>query len=315
MPNPLSRRGLSLTAIVFCLGVSAGAAHAGSPQSPASQAPSRSLAPSTGRLTVVAAENFYGGLARAVAGDHATIVSILSNPDADPHLFEADAKTARSLADARIVIANGADYDPWMEKLLAASPRTDRDEIVAADLTGRKAGDNPHLWYDPATMVKVAKALADDLVRIDPQNGDAYRANAAAYLASLSALDDRIATMKGKYAGEPVTATEPVFGYMAQALGLDMRNTAFQLAVMNGTEPSPREIADFESDLKEHRVRALLYNSQADDQAVARLVGIAKTARVPIVGVSETEPADKGYVAWMTGQLDALDAALSGGRS
>ena len=284
------------------------------PQAQTLQDPARKVeAPKT--LTIVAAENFYGSLARAVAGEHADIVSILSNPDADPHLFEADAKTARSLSDARIVIANGADYDPWMTKLLAASANPDRSEIVAAELVGRKAGDNPHLWYDPETMAKVARSLSDDLVRVDPAHADAYRGNADAYLKSLSGLTDKMAAMKARYAGQPVTATEPVFGYMAEALGLEMRNQPFQMAVMNGTEPSPREIADFETDLRTHRVRALLYNSQADDEAVKRLVDIARASQVPVVGVSETEPAGMGYVAWMTGQLTALDKALSEARS
>ena len=266
-------------------------------------------------ITIVAAENFYGDLAHKIAGDNAEIVSILSNPDQDPHLFEADASTAKALAGARIVIANGADYDPWMDKLLSVSSGADRTTIVAADLTGHHAGDNPHLWYDPATMTKVAVALGDDLARIDPGHGDAYRANVESFKTSLKPLDARIADMKAKFAGQPVTATEPVFGYMAELLGLDMRNEAFQTAVMNGTEPSPRSIAAFETDLTGHKVRALLYNSQADDQAVVRLVEIARKAKVPVVGVSETEPAAKDYAGWMSDQLGALDAALSSGRS
>lgn len=265
--------------------------------------------------TIVAAENFYGDLAQKVAGPHAHVVSILSNPDQDPHLFEADAATAKALSTARVVIANGADYDPWMDKLLAASKSKDRVEIVAADLVGKKAGDNPHLWYDPATMKAVAGRLAEDLGKVDPAHGVDYAKNAAAFVAGLKPLDAKVADMKAKYAGEPVTASEPVFGYMAGLLGLAMRNEAFQTAVMNSTEPSPADVAAFEDDLKGHKVKAMLYNSQADDEAVKRLVGIARDARVPVVGVSETEPAGKTYEAWMLGQLTDLDKALASGRS
>ena len=266
-------------------------------------------------LTIVAAENFYGDLAKAVAGPHASVISILSNPDQDPHLFEADTGTAKALSNARVVIANGADYDPWMEKLLAAARSTDRTVIVAADLVGKKAGDNPHLWYDPATMTAVADKLAEDLGRADTAHKADYEANAKRFIAGLKPLDAKIATMRKAYAGQPVTASEPVFGYMAAALGLDMRNQRFQTAVMNGTEPSPADVAAFEDDLTAHKVKAMLYNSQADDEAVKRLVGIAKDAHVPVVGVSETEPAGKTYEEWMMSQLDALDKALGGGRS
>lgn len=266
-------------------------------------------------LTIVAAENFYGDLAHQIAGPHATVVSILSNPDQDPHLFEADASTARALANATIVIANGADYDPWMDKLLGASKAENRMEIVVADLVGKKPGDNPHLWYDPATMKATAAKLAEDLGKIDAAHKAEYAANAQKFVASLAPLDAKVTEMKSHYAGVPVTASEPVFGYMAQALGLDMRNQTFQTAVMNNTEPSPTDVAAFEADLKTHKVKVMLYNSQADDAAVKRLVDIAKASHVPVVGVSETEPGGKTYEAWMMGQLTALDKALASGKS
>ena len=266
-------------------------------------------------VTIVAAENFYGDLAKQIAGPHATVVSILSNPDQDPHLFEADAVTAKALSNARVVIANGADYDPWIDKLLSASKAESRTEIVAADLVGRKSGDNPHLWYDPATMKAVADKLAEQLGQVDEAHKADYEANAKRFVGSLRPLEAKVAEMKSRYAGQPVTASEPVFGYMAQALGLDMRNEKFQTAVMNNTEPSPADVAAFEDDLKAHKVKVMLYNSQADDQAVKRLVGIARAAHVPVVGVTETEPAGKTYEAWMLGQLTALDKALSSGKS
>ena len=263
-------------------------------------------------LDAVAAENFYGDLAKQIGGKAVAVTSILSNPDQDPHLFEADPSTARALKRAKVVIRNGADYDPWMEKLLAADPSPGRAEVVAADLVGKKAGDNPHLWYDPRTMRVVADALAESLAAADPADGAAFRKNAEAFKTSLNPLDAKIAAMKAKYAGQPVTASEPVFGYMAGLLGLDMHNESFQLAVMNNTEPSPSDVARFEDDLKTHKVKVMIYNSQADDQAVKRLVEIARAAKVPVVGVTETEPKGETYLTWMMKQLDSLDRALSG---
>lgn len=263
-------------------------------------------------VKVVAAENFYGDIAEQIGGPNVAVTSIMSNPDQDPHLFEASVSTARDLASAKVVISNGADYDPWMEKLLRAHKAPGRKEIVVANLVHKKAGDNPHIWYDPATMVALAKVLAADLSSVDPAHKADYAKGADTFIESLKPLETNIAEMKKRYAGQPVTASEPVFGYMAEALGLKMHNEQFQLAVMNNTEPSASQIAAFETDLKEHKVKVMLYNSQADNVSVKRLVNIAQESKIPIVGVSETEPAGKTYQNWMLEQLDALDKALGG---
>ncbi len=261
---------------------------------------------------VVAAENFYGDVARQIAGPRAEITSVLSNPDQDPHLFEASPSVARDLSAATVVVYNGVDYDPWMAKLLAAAHgRADRRVVVVADLVHAAPGSNPHLWYDPATMPAVARALSAALTAADPAGRAEYEARLGRVLASLAPLDAKVAALKAKYAGTPVTATEPVFGLMAAALGLRMRNEGFQRAVMNDTEPSASDVAAMEDDLRGHKVRVFLYNSQATDPAAERLLRLARDAGVPVVGVTETEPAGRDYQAWMTGELDALDAALS----
>jgi zinc/manganese transport system substrate-binding protein len=262
-------------------------------------------------IAIVAAENFYGDVARQIAGPDAAITSLMSNPDQDPHLFEANPSTARALSSAAIVIYNGADYDPWIVKLLSAAKSTHRRVIVAASLVHRKSGDNPHLWYDPATMPAVATAIAAALEAEDPANRANYSQRLADFLQSLHPLQAKISQVRTQFAGLPVTATEPVFGYMASALGLVMRNERFQLAVMNNTEPSASDTAAFERDLQTRKVRVLLYNSQATDTAAQRLMHLAEAAKVPVVGVTETEPAGKTYQDWMMGQLDALQAALS----
>jgi len=264
-----------------------------------------------GRLAVIAAENFYGDVARQIGGDRVAVMSILNNPDQDPHLFETTATVARGLADARIVIYNGANYDAWMDKLLSASPRSDRIAIVAATLVNKKAGDNPHLWYDPATMPSVAKALTAALSKADPAHAADYTSRLKVFLASLDGIDKKIAQLRAKYSGTPVTATEPVFGYMAQALGLTMRNESFQRATMNDTEPSAKDIAAFENDLTSRTVRLVLYNKQVTGKLTQRIIDVARKARVPVVGITETEPDDTSYQDWMLGQLGAVETALA----
>ena len=262
---------------------------------------------------IVAAENFYGDVAAQLAGAGWSVTSILSNPDEDPHLFEASPSIARAISGARIVVFNGADYDPWMGKLVSAARSEHRRIIVAAALTGHRAGDNPHLWYDPATMPAVARALSAALAADDPAHRATYAARLDRFLGSLRPLDAEVAALRRRYAGLPVTATEPVFGYMAAAIGLTMRDQRFQLAVMNNAEPSAADVAAMERDLREHRVRLFIYNRQATDSAAQRLLGIARSAAIPVLGVSETEPRDaSSYQGWIAGQLDALDRALSG---
>lgn len=262
------------------------------------------------QVNIVAAENFYGDIAQQIGGVHVNVVSILHNPEQDPHLFEASPSTARALARASIVVYNGVDYDPWMRPLLKGSPSAKRVEIVAGDLVGRHAGANPHLWYDPATIPLVAKALTNALKRIDPAHETYYEASLKRLDASLDPIAAKIELLRKTHAGISVTATEPVFGYMAAALGFKMRNERLQLAVMNDTEPSARDVAAFENDLKTHKVSLLFYNRQASSAAAKYLLGIATAAHVPVVGVTETEPAGVSYQSWMLGQLEAVEKAL-----
>jgi zinc/manganese transport system substrate-binding protein len=265
-----------------------------------------------GKISVVAAENFYGDIARQIGGERIDVASIMNNPDQDPHLFETTPGVVRQIADARIVIVNGADYDPWMEKLLAAVPRPGRTVINAAALVHAKSGDNPHLWYDPATMPAVATALAAALGAADPAGKNGYDARLTTFLASLKPLNDKIDAIRGKFAGSAVTASEPVFGYMAAALKLKMRNEKFQIAIMNDTEPSARDVAAFEQDLKTQKVRVMFYNKKATSKIVQHLIALAQAAKIPVVGITETIPPGLSFQQWMLGQLNDTDKALSG---
>jgi zinc/manganese transport system substrate-binding protein len=262
-------------------------------------------------LAIVAAENFYGDIAEQIGGSAVTVTSILANPDQDPHLFELSPSAARAIAGARIVIANGAGYDPWMEKLLGATRGTDRRSIVVAELVGKKPGDNPHIWYDPDVMLAAAKALARDLSAADPDHTADYRGRLTQFADSLRPIETKIAALRGRFAGTPVAATEPILGALFEALDLKVRGEAFQRAIMNDTEPSAADTAAFETDLKTHRIRLLVHNSQVSGPVVRRMVALARAERIPVLGVSETEPRGKDYQSWMLGVLDAIDLALS----
>ncbi len=261
-------------------------------------------------IAIVAAENVYADVAGQIAGAGAAVTSILSNPDEDPHLFEASPSVARAIAGAGIVIANGLGYDDWMGKLLAARGAAQPKSLVVADLLGRKAGANPHLWYAPATMPTVAKALAATLAGIDPAHAADYAARLQAFQDSMAPVQAKVAALRQRFAGLPITATEPVFGEMAAAVGLVVRNMRFQLSVMNDTEPAASDIAAFEADLRHRRVRLLIYNVQATNSAAQRMQRLAKESGIPVLGVSETEPAGTTYQRWMLETLTALEATL-----
>ena len=261
-------------------------------------------------VRVVAAENVYGDIASQIGGSNVAVTSILSNPNQDPHEFEASASTARAIADAKLVVYNGADYDPWVARLLTTSSSQPREAIEVAQLVQKKSGDNPHLWYHPAAVDALAAALAAQLIRLDPAHREDYAGRLATFQSSMRELHDRIAALRKKHAGTPVTATEPLFDYMAEALGLEMRNGRFQLAVMNGTEPSAAAIAAFEKDLRTRAVRVLLYNRPTGQALAERMRTIAGEVGVPVVAITETEPTGQRYPHWMLSQLDALERAL-----
>ncbi len=262
-------------------------------------------------IKIVAAENFYGGVAAQIAGDNAGVTSILSNPNQDPHEFTTNASTAKSVADADIVIYSGLGYDSWMEKLLSTTGKPDRVVINVSSLIGAKDGDNPHIWYDPRTMPALADKLAAELAGRAPQKSDFFRQASSGFKASMKRLQDEIDLIRERHPGTTVTATEPVFGYMAGALGFKMLNYDFQINVMNDTEPSPAQTAAFEKCLTTHAVKLLFYNSQVIDPTTDRLKKIAQQAGVPIVGVTETQPAgDETYVGWMVRQLHVTESGL-----
>ena len=256
------------------------------------------------RVAVVAAENFYGDLVGQIGGDHVAVTSIIVDPTVDPHEYEVSAKDGAAVANARLVIQNGLGYDGFMTRLLNASPRRDRKLIVVGSLVGRKDGDNPHVWYAPATMPKLAQVVAEALVGLDPANAASYRTRLGAFTASMKRLNDEVARLRARYAGTPVGATEPVFGYMSDALGLRVLTPrAFQKAVEEGEEPPAAAVAQMEDQLRTHRVRVLLYNLQTVTPITTKVRQRAKQLGIPVVGVTETEPPGKTYQQWMLGQL------------
>jgi zinc/manganese transport system substrate-binding protein len=197
-----------------------------------------------------------------------------------------------------------------MEKLLGAAPRSDRAAIDVGELVGRRPGDNPHIWYDPHTVLALAARLADELSVADPAHQADYRQRLAEFHQSLQPIEAKISALRARLAGTPVAATEPVFNYLLDAIGMQIHDRRFQLAVMNDTEPGASDVVTFQKDLESHRVRMLVYNNQASDPTVERMVTLARTSHIPVVAVTETEPPGKNYQEWLSSELDAVDQSL-----
>ena len=262
-------------------------------------------------INIVAAENFYGELAQEIGGKEVKVQSIISNPDADPHLFTTSPSTSKALAQAQIIIYNGADYDSWIGQMLATVDKSKVTIINVADLVGVKSGANPHLWYKPETFPKLAQVLADKLIQLEPQNKAQIQANLKQFITEHNQVNQAIQQTKTKYAGTPVTATEPVYGYMADAMGLKMQGLDFQWKIMNDSEPTPKMIASYQELLTAKKVKVLFYNSQVSDSITKNMQNLAVQNSIPIVGVTETMPQNMTIKTWLLSGIRATNSALA----
>jgi zinc/manganese transport system substrate-binding protein len=267
----------------------------------------------SGGLKVVAAENFYGDIARQIGGAHLDITSILSDPNSDPHLFEPGTRNGLAVAQAKVVIQNGAGYDAFMTKLEHAAPESSRRVVTVADVLGVHGSDvNPHLWYDVPKLPRVASAIAAALIAADPGHADAYRAGLKRFDASLGPLDAEVAKIRRAYSGTAVAYTEPVAGYLLDAAGIrNLAPESFARAIENGTEPSPESVAAMDALFAKRQVKALLYNSQAVSPITSRVRSAAVKAGIPVIGVTETLPPHLTFQQWQLGQARELDRALA----
>ena len=294
---------LPLAVIVLASGCSSSSAAGGSATSGDS-----------GTITAIGAENEYASVIGQVGGKYVHAVAILSNPDTDPHTFEASPSVAREISQAKLIVQNGAGYDDWITGIQRAAPDPGRKVINVQQLLGLpKTVANPHLWYKPATMPAVAGAVAGDLAAIDPAHAAYFKANAARFTASLAPWNQAIAQFKASHPDTPVATTEPVADYLLQAAGTDnMTPWAFQADVMNGTDPSAQDVAVQKSLFTEHKVKIFLYNQQVTDSLTESYIKLAHDNGIPVVGVYETMPTPGyDYQSWMLAEVRAMDKALA----
>ena len=279
----------------------------------ACQSKNSSSTTTSGVVQVVAAENFWGSIAAQVGGSHVNVTSIINDPNADPHSYEPTSQDARTVADAQYVIYNGAGYDAWMDKLLAANPSASRKVLNVGDFFGKEEGDNPHMWYNPDYVKSIVDKIRDDLKAIDPADAAAFDQSAQQYLdTGLKQYNALIADIKAKYSGTPVGATESIFAYMSPALGLNLITPpSYMNAVSEGTDISAADEATVEQQIAQKQIKILVYNSQNTPPNIQILLDKAKAQGIPIATVTETlVPATATFQDWQSAELQGIENAL-----
>lgn len=271
-----------------------------------------------GKIVAVGAENEYADVISQIGGQYVTVSAIMSDPNTDPHTFEASPKVANEVSQASLIVQNGVGYDDFMGTIEKADANSTRKVVDVQQLLGLPdSTPNPHLWYKPSTMPAVATAIAADLESLDPAHKSAYIANLAAFQNSLTAWNTAIATLKSQYGGDAVATTEPVADYLLEAAGLNnLTPFSFQAAIMNGTDPSPQDVSTQQALFTGHEVKVFVYNQQVTDSLTQSLLTLAHQNDIPVVGVYETMPTPGyDYQQWMLAEVSALSGALGSGTS
>jgi len=265
-------------------------------------------------LNAIGVENEYADVISQIGGKYVAVTAIETDPNTDPHSFEASPKIAGQIAAADLVVENGIGYDDWAGKMIAAEPNAGRKVINVQQLRGLPdSTPNPHLWYDPATMPAVAKALVADLSALQPAHAAYFQANAVHFDASLRPWLAAIAAFKSDFPDTPVAVTEPVGDDMLQAIGSNILTPfSLQAAIMNGTDPSPQDVTTQDALFTGHSVRVFVYNQQVTDPLTQSFHSVAEQNGIPVVGVYETMPAPGyDYQTWMLAEVAALRKAVT----
>jgi zinc/manganese transport system substrate-binding protein len=274
---------------------------------------SSSNSTSTSRLQVVAAENFWGSLVSQIGGSKVIVLSIVSDPNADPHEYESNSRDAIAIAKANYVIINGVGYDDWAGKLISASPNSHRVVLNVSNLVGVPTGSNPHLWYNPSYVNQAVAKMTSDLISLAPADKSYFLNNDKQLEASLSLYQNQIKSIKRQFAGTKVAATEDIFAYLAKAAGLDLISPpAFTEAVAEGNDPPAQSIVTFEQQLNQHQVSLLVYNEQTVTPLTESIKQLAADNNIPVIGVTETiQPPNETFQNWMNSEIINLENALN----
>ena len=282
-----------------------------------SPAASSSSASDDGRVRVVASTDVWGDVVRQVGGDDVSVDSLITDPDRDPHEYQADPRDQLAVSRAQVVVVNGGGYDDFLERLTANAPSGTKvlDMVQESGVAAPAGGElNEHLWYDLGAVSEVAGDIAAELTRVAPEHRADFAERLTTFRAKISRLQQEEAAIRSAGGqGKGVAITEPVPLYMTAALGLVNRTpAAFSEAVEEGDDVAPAVLREQLALFSEHRVALLAYNEQTTGATTDQVLAAAKAAGVPVVGVRETLPDGQDWLTWMAADLKAMRAALAG---
>ncbi|MFT3865751.1 MAG: zinc ABC transporter substrate-binding protein [Solirubrobacterales bacterium] len=274
-------------------------------------------ASSEGKISAVGAENEYADVIEQIGGKYVEVTAVESDPNTDPHTFEASASVAKEVSGADVLVENGVGYDSYMEKIESSSSNSSRKVINVQELLGLPdSTPNPHLWYKPETMPAVAKQLVADFSELQPEHKSYFEANLKKFEGSLEPWFEGLKEFSTKFPGAAVATTEPVADYMLEAAGIEnLTPFTMQADIMNDADPAPQAIAEQESFFSEKKADAFVYNQQVTDSITEKFLESAGDNGVPVVGVYETMPTGYTYQRWMMAELKALEEAVADGKS
>jgi zinc/manganese transport system substrate-binding protein len=269
------------------------------------------------QLNVVGGENFWGSIASQLGGTRVTVTSIINNPAGDPHDYESTPNDARTSAQADYVILNGAGYDDWASKLMAANPVSGRKVFTVASLLGKKAGDNPHFWYNPDYVERVADQITSDYKSLDPGDSTYFSQQRAAFESALKPYHEIINAIKTKFVNQKIGSSESIYVYQAQALNLDLITPqAYLDAENNGTDPPASAVAEFNQQIAHKQIKVMMLNVQTLSNETRNLQQEIEQQHIPIVEITETiRPVGTKFQDWQVTQLQKLQEALSSATS
>jgi zinc/manganese transport system substrate-binding protein len=261
---------------------------------------------------VVVSVDQWGDIVSALGSACANVKTVLASSSVDPHDYEPSPSDAAAFSGAQLVVINGAGYDPWASKL-ADTSAPHAPVVNAGEVTKTPPGANPHLWYSPSAINAVADAVTAQLSKSVPRAAAFFAAQRSAFAESLQPYTDAIGRIKSAARGRSYAATESIFDYMGEALGLaDRTPRGYQRAAVNETEPSPADLGEFSGALAARQIDVLIDNTQTEGPVPGQLRLSAERSGVPIVEVTETvAPGAVSFLGWQVDQLTALAKALN----
>ncbi|MCH4159929.1 metal ABC transporter solute-binding protein, Zn/Mn family [Bifidobacterium sp.] len=258
---------------------------------------------SDSKISVIASINQWGSVARDLGGNKVDVTSIMTNTNVEAHEYEPTSSDIAKFTSAKVVVVNGADYDPWASKAASSTKAT---LVNAAETDGKKSGDNPHVWFSAAVRSSAADAITKAYEKAMPEQKSYFAGLNTEWKAKEQKLEATIKQSSSKLKGTNYAATESVAWYLADDLGMnDVTPSGYAQASANESEPSPADIKEYQEALATGNIKMLVFNSQEADSVTDQITSAAKKNNVPIVNLTEQMP--KQY----TDLLDWMNALVT----